>query len=228
MPGPNELTRAVAGAGRGAGPAVHPAAGVAAGRGGCPGVGQRDTAAGHCDRRGHLLERRVRVRAGNAGRAGGRGAGRLPARARPGAAGRDTAGDRGPPTGARRCPAHRGRGKGLRRRSADHRHPGSGPVHPDRRVRAGDPLGRPSRPDRATATSQRRRVQRHHLHRRRSRALVTSTGMGTELGRIAALSQRAGPARARWSTRSSGRPGLSPSSPSEPGSRSCRSAWPPG
>ena len=38
-------------------------------------------------------------------------------------------------------------------------------------------------------------------------AVVTATGMRTELGRIAALSQRSGGTRARWSGRSPGPPG---------------------
>jgi len=37
-----------------------------------------------------------------------------------------------------------------------------------------------------------------------AQAVVTATGMGTELGRIAALSQRVGREEARWSTKSSG------------------------
>ena len=38
-------------------------------------------------------------------------------------------------------------------------------------------------------------------------ALVYATGMQTELGRIAALSERVRPSRARWSCRCAGSPG---------------------
>src|ERR1019366_7731642 len=89
-------------------------------------------------------------------------------RARQGAARWHEAGDRGPAAGTRRCPADRGRGKRLRGRTPDDRHSRGGHVDAHRRVRAGDPLRRPSRPRRAAAAGGRRRVQRHHLHRRRS------------------------------------------------------------
>ena len=103
-----------------------------------------------------------------------------------------------------RRPADRGRGKHLRGRPPDDRHPRGGHVHADRRVRAGDPLGRPGRLGVPLLQAADVVFSGTACTGGEAEALVTATGMGTELGRIAALSQRAGPARARWNTRSSG------------------------
>ena len=114
-------------------------------------------------------QRRVRVRAGDAGRTGRRGARRVPARDRPGGPRRRPA-SRSPPArpGPRRRPDRRRRRPGLRRRPDHRRRARARPVRADRRVAARQPLRR----DRPATTgplleAARPRVQRHHLHRRR-------------------------------------------------------------
>ena len=103
-----------------------------------------------------------------------------------------TARNPGAAAGTRRRPADRGRGKHLRGRPPDDRHPRGGHVHADRRVRAGDPLRWPGRPGVPLLQAADVVFSGTACTGGEAEALVTATGMRTELGRIAALSQRAG------------------------------------
>ena len=152
---------------RRAGPAVHPSAGAAAGRGRGTGLGQRHTPADGRDRRGDPAQRELLLRAGTPGRARGGGARRVPSRAGLGAARRVAAGHRGPAAGAGRRPADRGGRADLRRRAADERHRRGRHVRAHRRVGPGHQVGR--RPGRTgpAAAGQGPGVQRERMHGRR-------------------------------------------------------------
>ncbi len=169
---------------------IHPSAGVAPLGGGGPGLDRRHHRRGDCDRRRDLRQRDLRLRSGATGRTRGGGACRIsPIRGaghsrRRGAPHSD---DRARPG---RCAADRGGRADLGRRAppgglARDRH-----VDTHRGVRA---------------RRSRRRVRRHGRPRLEARdlvfsgtscvegearALVYATGMHTELGRIATLSQR--------------------------------------
>ena len=116
----------------------------------------------------------------------------LPARCRHGRAGRQARRDRGEASSCPATSAHRGGRADLRRRPAARGLARGRHVHADGRVacrcsRSG--VAERAR-DEPAAAGARPRLQRDDLHGRRGRALVFATGMQTELGRIAALSER--------------------------------------
>ena len=126
----------------GAGPAVHASARAAALGGRRAGLGGGHRSGRRRDRRRDPDQRGLRVRPGDAGGAGGRGAGALPAGAREGPARRARAGRRSRPAGPRRRARDRGGRSHLRRRSAALRRGRGRPLDADRRVAAGLPRSR--------------------------------------------------------------------------------------
>ena len=223
--GPNVLSGAAGGAGRASSRPVRPPARAAAVGGGGARVDRRDRRDRDRDRRGDRAERRVRVRAGAAGRARGRGARALPAGAGERAARRARAARRGRPLVPGDVLAiHEGD-----RISADARLL-SGGVEVDLSTLTGESL--PAFRSAELADTHMPLLQARELvfsgtacTEGEARALVFATGMHTQLGRIAALSERveadgvaaggAGAAR-RLADRRRSR--------SRWGSRSCRSA----